>query len=304
MDKVVIVPRGIPGSGKTTWVKNAITGYEEGTAVRINNDDLSAMLFQPWQGFFFSDISLKALADLRISMLRTLLSQEKISDIYIDNTNLSVRTVSDLEKVALEMGARFVVVDYFLEVDVEECIQRDALRPNPVGEEVIRKMHKYAEKLKPWNYKFSPDVEPYDNDPSLPSIIIVDIDGTLAHKHPDRDIYDATKVHMDIPNEPVVRAVRALLQMDNKVVLMSGRSNESYDQTKRWIEDHVGYGIPLFMRQAGDFRPDHIVKAELFNNHIAGRFHVLCVFDDRDQVVHLWRRRLGIPTFQVADGDF
>jgi hypothetical protein len=28
-----------------------------------------------------------------------------------------------------------------------------------------------------------------------------------------------------------------------------------------------------------------------------------CVFDDRDKVVAMWRRR-GIPCFQVAPGDF
>jgi hypothetical protein len=28
-----------------------------------------------------------------------------------------------------------------------------------------------------------------------------------------------------------------------------------------------------------------------------------CVFDDRDKVVNMWRKR-GIPCFQVAPGDF
>lgn len=147
-------------------------------------------------------------------------------------------------------------------------------------------------------------IEPYDNDPTLPSIFIVDIDGTLALKHPDRDIYDYSKVHMDLPNLPVIKVVRAVRQMDGKVVLMSGRSDECRQQTKRWIEDHVGYGIPMFMRRQGDFRKDYIVKHELFQNHIAGRFHVTGVFDDRDQVIRLWRNHLMIPTFQVADGDF
>lgn len=147
-------------------------------------------------------------------------------------------------------------------------------------------------------------IKPYDNDPSLMSIFIVDIDRTLALKHPDRDIYDYSKVHMDLPNLPVITVVRAIRQMNEKVVLMSGRREECRQQTKRWIEDHVGYGIPLFMRKQGDFRKDYIVKHELFQEHIAGRFHVSGVFDDRSSVVRLWRNHLMLPTFQVADGDF
>lgn len=304
-DKVVIVPRGIPGSGKTTWVSSAISGYEKGTAVRINNDDLVAMLLQPWQEYFFSDVVTNALADLRIAMLRVLLSQERISDIYIDNTNLSIRTVSDLEKVALEMGARFVVVDHFLNEDVEECIARDAKRERTVGEAVIRKMHKDAQRLKPWKYKDYPNIQPYDNDPNLPRIVLVDVDGTVAIKHPDRDVYDASKAHMDFPNIPVVTAVRALLLHGEKIVVMSGRSEDCRDETYDWLERNLGYwGFPLYMRKSGDTRPDWIVKHELFQEHIAGKHSVLAVFDDRDQVVNLWRRRLMLPTFQVADGDF
>lgn len=148
------------------------------------------------------------------------------------------------------------------------------------------------------------EIAPYDNDPSLPSIIIVDIDGTLALKHPDRGIFDYSKVLMDLPNTPVIMTVRALRQMGARVVLMSGRNEVCRKDTERWIEDHVGYGIPMFMRKQGDYRPDHVVKAEMFMNHIAGRFHVTAVFDDRDQMINLWRRHLMLPTFQVADGDF
>ena len=305
MDKVVIVPRGIPGSGKTTWVLDQLKGYEEGTAVRINNDDLSAMLYgRPWGDFFFNNNTRDALAALRVSMLRTLLAQEMITDIYIDNTNLAVPTVRTLEKVAQQAGARFVVVDDFLSVPLETAIERDAQRPRPVGSDVVRSMHNKAKKLKPWNYLPPYKIEKYHNDPDLPPVILVDIDGTLAIKHPDRDIHEYHKVHMDYPNEPVIRAVKALRQMDHKVILMSGRNEDCRAVTEAWIERNVGYGLPLHMRKSGDFRQDYIVKHELFQEHIAGKYRVLMSFDDRDQVVDLWRRKLGLPTFQVADGDF
>ena len=57
------------------------------------------------------------------------------------------------------------------------------------------------------------------------------------------------------------------------------------------------------MRQAGDNRDDRIVKREIYEREIKGRYNVRFVLDDRNKVVALWRD-LGLPCFQVADGDF
>ena len=57
------------------------------------------------------------------------------------------------------------------------------------------------------------------------------------------------------------------------------------------------------MRKAGDQRSDAIVKREIYEQQIRGKFNVHCVFDDRQSVVDLWRS-LGLSCFQVADGDF
>jgi len=59
----------------------------------------------------------------------------------------------------------------------------------------------------------------------------------------------------------------------------------------------------LFMRATGDQRRDHIVKEEIFDREIRGRYHVVGVFDDRAQVVRMWRS-LGPTVFQVAEGNF
>jgi hypothetical protein len=45
-----------------------------------------------------------------------------------------------------------------------------------------------------------------EQDEKLPRAIIVDIDGTLAIKG-DRDIFDYSKVHLDLPNKPIVDLV-------------------------------------------------------------------------------------------------
>lgn len=57
------------------------------------------------------------------------------------------------------------------------------------------------------------------------------------------------------------------------------------------------------MRPAGDSRKDAIVKREIFDQEIRDRWRVIGVFDDRQQVVRMWRA-LGLTVFQVAEGDF
>ncbi len=67
---------------------------------------------------------------------------------------------------------------------------------------------------------------------------------------------------------------------------------------------HKNEKVILNMREAGDMRKDSIVKKELFDQHIRGKYNVRMVIDDRDQVVDMWRNELGLTCLQVAEGDF
>lgn len=301
--KKVIIPRGIPGSGKTTWVKAQLATHPPGTAVRISNDDLSYMLYgQPWGTFFFSDATRETLHNLRISMLQTFLKQDAITHVYVDNTNLATPTVKSLQEIALRYDAEFIVDDQFLAVDIEECIERDAKRDAPVGADVIRKMAKQLERLKPWTVPEVPAIEKYDNTQELPYAIIVDIDGTLAHMG-DRSPYDWDRVGEDSVDEGV-RSIINSADPEDWIIVMSGRDGSSELRTLEWIiKNDIRYDT-LLMRDPGDMRPDWIVKNEIFQEYVAGAYRIRYVLDDRDQVVHLWRDKLGLPTYQVAEGNF
>jgi hypothetical protein len=239
---------------------------------------------------------------VRKDLLKRLIASG-VDTVIVDNTNLRVATVRELEHVTAECGANFVVMDDFLNVPVDECVRRDSLRDVPVGEAVIRKMARQATKLSPWIYtveKFTSVV----TDNRLPSCIIFDVDGTLAHKHPDRDIYDGSLAHLDSPDVRVVAYAKSLLaDPDVQVVIMSGRGEEHRDVTQAWITTHVGAGLPMFMRPEGDSRRDSIVKRELLEREILPRWNPIHAVDDRNQVVNMWRQS-GIPVWQVADGDF
>jgi hypothetical protein len=61
--------------------------------------------------------------------------------------------------------------------------------------------------------------------------------------------------------------------------------------------------MKLFMRKTGDIRSDDIVKREIYETHIKPEWNVVCVLDDRQRVVDMWRE-IGLTCLQVDYGDF
>lgn len=310
--KLVLVPRGIPGSGKSTWAYEILANEPAGTVARINNDDIVKMTFgTQWRR---QENIASLLQTIREQLLVACLTSPTINIIIIDNTNLAVRTVGSLYKIAQQYDAAFHVEDKFLTVPIELCISNDALREHPVTADVIRSMYKDANRLKPWKYQEPVTVQTYDNKPSDKRCYIIDIDGTLAIKK-DRDRFDESRVGEDEPNEPVTRIISTLIadtisrESDCMFFFFTGRRASSYVASREWLVKNIeglnGVSWELHTRRDTDFRPDWIVKHELFKEHISSKgYMVLGIFDDRDSVVNLWRNRLGLPTFQVANGDF
>lgn len=138
-------------------------------------------------------------------------------------------------------------------------------------------------------------------DPSLPSALMCDIDGTLA-RHNNRGPFEFDKVETD-DLDPAVFTFLDMYYNTGHVILLSGRKEEYREHTQRWLMKHLVAYDDLWMRPEGDNRSDDIVKLELFDNHVRGRFNVTHVLDDRDRCVYLWRK-LGLPCWQVAEGNF
>jgi len=135
---------------------------------------------------------------------------------------------------------------------------------------------------------------------------LFDLDGTLALKG-DRSPYDWSRVGEDLPNAPVVAVHDALLGVKGGAAVgyVSGRMEQCRVQTAEWLLEHTVQTVimRLWMRPDGDMRPDQEVKQEIYHRDIEPRYDVQGVFDDRDRVVKMWRA-LGLPCFQVAEGDF
>jgi len=57
------------------------------------------------------------------------------------------------------------------------------------------------------------------------------------------------------------------------------------------------------MRKANDRRPDYVVKLDLLNRMRHDKFDPYMVFEDRSQVVKMWRDA-GIRCLQVCEGEY
>lgn len=148
----IILCRGIQGSGKTTWAKQwALEDPEH--RVRFNNDDIRNMLGKYW---------VPSREDL-VKSLRSAFLLNSMSygfDIVIDNMNLNPKELEYYNGVLNGWNnPKWAMPDvvrpkYSLEfkdffIPLQDCIERDSKRPNPIGEEVIRKTYeKYKDILK------------------------------------------------------------------------------------------------------------------------------------------------------------
>lgn len=147
-------------------------------------------------------------------------------------------------------------------------------------------------------------------------VVIVDLDGTLAlNQHRYHYIYpeDGGKPNWDafflacvddLPNIPVIQAVKSLKRAGHKIHIFSARGEIALQETKDWLDKHSIYYDFLTLRETGDYTPDeHLKYCWLMKFYPDYKKEILCVFDDRNKVVKMWRS-LGLVCFQVADGDF
>ena len=295
----LIITRGLPASGKTTFAR----GLQPWVA-RVNRDDLRRMLHgEP----LLTDRTERQVTIASFTLVDSLLQAGV--DVCVDDTNLLPRLVRDWAGLAARHGATFEVHD-LTDVPVDECVRRDTTRPKDeqVGEAAIRSMHQryLAGRTLPLpvpTVAAVPPTDRYEPPADAPEIVLVDIDGTVALLG-DRHHLDLHRVTEDEPNHAVIAAVRAMHAAGYGVIYCTGREESARADTEAWLAAHVGVPyIALYMRGYDDTRRDAVVKRDIFQREIATGYRVVGVFDDRQHVVKMWRA-LGLTVFQVAEGDF
>lgn len=114
----------------------------------------------------------------------------------------------------------------------------------------------------------------------------------------------------DRPNAPVITVLHSLRYAAADIRIFSGRSDEVREETVAWLTTHTNLRprelltSTLRMRKQGDYTPDEVLKKQWFDElSTHDRMRLMCVFDDRDKVVKMWRDE-GVACFQVAPGEF
>lgn len=278
----LILTKGLPASGKSTWAREVVAKSKGGT-VGITKDDLRLM---------FSDTKRREkLVLLARDELTKIYLKEGLNVIWHD-TNLNPAHQEKAVEIAREFNSTVSMQD-FTDVNVEECIKRDGKRENSVGKHVIRAMY---------NQYLAHESKKYIEDTKLPHVILCDIDGTIAVKG-DRGIFDWAKVGVDLPNTHICQVVSSLIKTGNRIIFFSGRDKICFSESVDWIAKNIPEleigKIELYMRPIGDVRPDTVIKKELYESVINGKFYVDFVLDDRMSVIRMWQNDLGIPVISA-----
>ena len=289
---------GLPASKKSTY---ALANRDDKTVI-VSRDNIRHAQYGKWWS-----------ADMNEGWITKLEKQQIISafengyNVISDGTNLHRSNVPKLYDLAAQFQAE--VVHTYFEVPPETCIEYDMNREKKVGAKVINRMAKKAginEKgMIPRHEFVYHKIKPYVADESLPSCIIVDLDGTIA-RHVDRSPYDYSKVYTDEVIEPVWNIVKAVENSGVEIVFLSGRNEECRDETARWLRDKLGRdeSQPLFMRpRTNPSGPDFVVKDELLEQYVVSNYNILAAVDDRRQVVTLWDTK-GVTVFDCARNKF
>lgn len=135
---VIIITKGLPGSGKTTWAKKMQSKYPT-KYIRINKDDLRAMLHNNTSN---ADSVRTTKTEAFVSKIRYMIIDAALAEgnnIIIDDTNLDTACELKIRKLVGERAK--IKIKSFTNIPLEECLSRNKQRERIVKEDIIRDMN-------------------------------------------------------------------------------------------------------------------------------------------------------------------
>lgn len=306
MNKKIILTRGIQGSGKSTWARKWVEENPK-TRIRFNNDDVRNMLGPYWipeRETLVSEIK-----------KQTVLNAMRLNyDIVIDNMNLNPKEVKYWEDIVKNynelinttISGDSVKYEYEIEfkdffIPLEECIRRDAMRPNPIGEKVIRDTWRRYK-----HFIQTSEVERYVNNlkryEGKPKCIVIDMDSTVCFNMSKRPWFGegaAEGMINDVPNTGVCDIIRQL-QEEYLIVVATGRDTSQEEVTKQWLAKQGINVDEYFFRTNGDYRKGVEIKKEEITS-ILEKYDIVAIFEDCEPIVQMYRD-MGLTVLQPNSG--
>ena len=303
--RVLVICRGIQGSGKTSFAKQWCHEDPE-HRVRFNNDDIRNML-----GDYWVPNREKLVTEAKANMITFALI--KGYDVVVDNMNLNpkedewIRTLcANIEK---DKGIHVDIEYKDFWTPVEECIRRDASRPNPIGAKVIKDTWRRYRNFIIHEDIMAMKAKASQQNPDLPVAIICDMDATLCLNTSGRPFYGegaAEGMEKDEPINEIVDLVRAYCNFHNvELIILTGREDtpESRAATEKWLDAHLLCPDMVLMRPKGDYSAGPDCKKKLYEQYVKDKYYVPIVLEDSTKCVRMWRD-LGITCLQPNDGKF
>lgn len=142
MNKLIIT-RGLPASGKSTWAKQWVLEDPE-HRVRINQDDIRLMLGKYW-------VPSREKLVQNIQDEAILASLDRNYDIVIDNTNLNAKVLTNYDNLIRPYKHYSIEYKDFFDTPLSTCIERDKNRELQVTEKVIRGFYNRYKDMYPLN---------------------------------------------------------------------------------------------------------------------------------------------------------
>lgn len=130
----LIITRGIPGSGKSTYAEAWVRAGKD--RVRVNRDDIRKMCFGVDFGCDENFVSI-----VEENIVGQALSDGK--SVIVDATHIKPSYVQRWKDRAQKFDAEFSVKEFLTPLEV--CLDRNARRDRYVPQNVIRQMHEALE---------------------------------------------------------------------------------------------------------------------------------------------------------------
>lgn len=319
MKPKLLILSGLQGSGKTTLAKQWVAEDPENRRW-LNWDNLRIELFG--DNWVFNRKQEGEMQSISRQMVENWLNDGL--SVVIDNMNITEKA----RQVWRDVGKGADIEEFELNTPVATCVERDRRREGKarIGRGVIERLALFhgfidwADLLPKYGIGDGAKWGPARGR----DIVIVDIDGTLSdpthrlhhvkcdgdciskkdckNHHKRWDLFHA-EVDKDPPKPIIIDLVRHL-SLRHWIIIVTGRSPEHGCgiKTEDWLQEHLA--IPyehLFMRAAGDYKPDYEHKKEILD--MLPKHRIAFVLDDRQQVVDMWRDN-GLTCLQVAKGEF
>lgn len=307
----LILTRGVPGSGKSTWaLEQAI---RDSNIVRVNRDDireepeLRARFAKQLNGKPYYARSPFAEYEEQVTLLQHNRIRENLrtgKKVICDDTNLNNRFVKQLRKIGEQEGAKVSHRDF--PIPLEEAKRRNRLRDRVVPDHVIERAYAGLGpngELSYWDGDYDHKVRPIVLPTERKQVFAFDMDGTLADTRPIQHYVQGKYRNFDAfhrlseftrPNQQAIDILVDAHKNGFGVIITTARNEYFRAVTQKWLDREVTekYGIPvdnIFMRADNDMRPDYVVKKEMYENYIKDNYDVIRFTDDNPQAVQAWK---------------